>query len=269
MAIQNLKNSFLNTMRWEGRNSLSVNKHDPGNWTGGAVGKGYLYGSKFGVSAPVLIEKYPGVAMADVTEDMAAAIFKSGYWDAVRGDTLHEGVDHCVSDDAYNAGVGAALKRWKKGGFLFSSDPITTIHKYSEMRLTFLESLISWKIFNRGWAARVAGVEIESISMAHEAIKNCPVTLADTSISTSDHLMNTANQIVQNAHKTNLIASAITGGALVAAGAAAAHPDMHAPLIGAAAITAGAVHTVVKAAWNSHTAKVRSNAMKKAATIST
>ena len=265
MAIQNLKNSFLNTMRWEGRNSLSVNKHDPGNWTGGAVGKGYLYGSKFGVSAPVLIKMYPNVAMADVTEDMAAAIFKSGYWDEVKADAMHEGVDHCVSDDAYNAGVGAALKRWTRGGFLFSGDPITTIHKYSDMRLSFLESLTTWKIFSRGWAARVAGVEVEAIKMAQAAIKANPITLADTTADSSVHLLNKAGQLAQDSHKSSLAAAAFSGGSVTILTASVSNPALHVHPVGAVLLATVAVHTIVKTVWNAHTSHVRAKTMLKSA----
>lgn len=50
--------------------------HDPGNWTGDAVGCGVLRGTKFGISAA----SFPSLAIADLTLDQAQAIYLAEYW---------------------------------------------------------------------------------------------------------------------------------------------------------------------------------------------
>ena len=50
MAQSNRMASFLATMVWEGGAKLSLDRRDPGNWTGGKVGVGVVAGSQWGVS---------------------------------------------------------------------------------------------------------------------------------------------------------------------------------------------------------------------------
>jgi Glycosyl hydrolase 108 len=169
MAAANRKPSFLATMAWEGRDCLSLDPRDAGNWTGGKIGAGKLVGSKFGVSAKTAARCFPGKAMAEITADDALKVFIEGYWVPIGAETMAAGLDHCVSDDAYNAGPSGALGRWKRIGGARASDSIAAIHAYSQLRLSFLEALRSWRLFRRGWAARVAGVEAESLKMAHAA----------------------------------------------------------------------------------------------------
>ena len=169
MAAANRTSSFLATMVWEGRDRLSLDPRDAGDWTGGRVGAGRLVGSKFGVSATTAARMFPGKAMADLTVEDALKAFVEGYWTPIGADAMAAGLDHCASDDAYNAGPVAALRRLKRCGFASGGDPIAAVHAYSKLRLSFLEALRSWKLYGRGWAARVAGVEAESVKMAHAA----------------------------------------------------------------------------------------------------
>ncbi len=52
---------------------------DPGNWTGGEIGKGILKGTKFGISAAV----YPDIEIESLTLDQATAIYKRDYYDVM------------------------------------------------------------------------------------------------------------------------------------------------------------------------------------------
>jgi lysozyme family protein len=169
VSLANRKASFLATIAWEGRARLSLDPRDAGNWTGGKVGAGRLVGSKFGVSAMTAARYFPDKAMVDLTVDDALKVFVDGYWTPIRADAIAAGLDHCVSDDAYNAGPASALRRWKRGRFAATADAIGAIHAYATLRLSFLEALRTWKLYKRGWAARVAGVEAESVKMAHAA----------------------------------------------------------------------------------------------------
>jgi lysozyme family protein len=160
MATSNRRASFLATMKWEGGETLSLNRRDPGNWTGNAIGVGKLVGTRFGVSAGA----HPTLDIANLTVEEALAIYVNQYWHPLDADALAVGVDYCVADDAYNSGPSSALRRWSK--ISKTASTAATIHAYSKLRLSFLEGLRGWKAFGRGWTARVAGVEAESLKMA-------------------------------------------------------------------------------------------------------
>jgi lysozyme family protein len=165
MAASNRMASFLATMRWEGGDALSLDPRDPGNWTGGRTEVGALVGSQWGVSAPVALKN--GLRPGSVTADEALKLFVEAYWLPISADHLPAGLDHAASDDAYNAGPAGALRRIAK----VQSDKAhytvaARIHAYSALRLSFLESLRTWRVFRVGWARRVAGVEAESLKMA-------------------------------------------------------------------------------------------------------
>lgn len=175
MTDSNEINSFRCTMRWEGRAAKSMSRSDPGNWTSGKVGQGQLIGSKFGVSAPVLLREFPGVKMDDVTEAMALQIHRKSYWLPIHADKMLTGLDHAVADDAYNAGVGAASRRYAALRNIRSADTFAAIHDYTGIRLSFLHGLRLWATYGRGWTRRVAGVEAEAVQMAHaEAVNTKP-----------------------------------------------------------------------------------------------
>ena len=61
-----------------------VERTDPGNWTGGAVGRGVLRGTKFGISAAA----YPTQDIANLTPEAAATIYRRDYWNRVLADHL-------------------------------------------------------------------------------------------------------------------------------------------------------------------------------------
>jgi lysozyme family protein len=163
MAVSNRMASFLATMRWEGGDKLSRDPRDPGNWTGGRVGVGVLKGTKWGVAACA----HPTLDIGKLTADEALSIFLESYWRPVGGDDLPPGMDHVVSDDAYNSGIAAALRRLRRVESRIGAQSVAArIQTYSQLRLSFLESLKSWRIFKLGWTRRVAGVEAESLKMA-------------------------------------------------------------------------------------------------------
>jgi lysozyme family protein len=255
MAASNRKASFLATMAWEGRDRLSRDPRDPGNWTGGKVGVGRLVGSKFGVSAATAARCFPGKAMADLTADDALEIFVDGYWTPVGADAMPVGLDHSVADDAYNAGPAAALRRWRRGGFAKNPDPATAIHAYAKLRLSFLEALRGWRFYQRGWAARVAGVEAESVKMVYAA----EAAVAHPSMRPGDYLAAkslVADQAATRAHKTALAAASVA--LLTPAASSHANPV-------AAIVVAAAVCTAVHQFWTAHVHAARRDALGEAA----
>jgi len=118
--------------------------------------------------------------MRALTQEAVRPIYKARYWDAVHGDDLPHGVDHCLFDCAVNSGPGRAVKiaqyilHQKVDGSLgpktlaaiCGADPVEFIEDYSQRRLEFLQSLPTWKTFGKGWGKRVAEVEMEAKSFA-------------------------------------------------------------------------------------------------------
>ena len=82
----------------------TANLADPGNWTGGACGRGECRGRKFGISAA----SYPDVDIASLSQDQAAAIHKRDYWDHIQGDALPPALALLVFDAVVNNGVARA-----------------------------------------------------------------------------------------------------------------------------------------------------------------
>jgi lysozyme family protein len=83
---------------------LSTDPADPGNWTGGAVNVGVCKGTKYGISAAA----YPNLDIANLTLDAAQALYRSDYWNEVKGDFLPWPLALLVFDCGVNQGVGIA-----------------------------------------------------------------------------------------------------------------------------------------------------------------
>jgi len=79
---------------------------DPGNWTGGARGRGGMKGTKYGISAAA----YPSIDIANLTLAGAQALYQVDYWHAVNADALPWPLALFVFDCAVNQGQGTARK---------------------------------------------------------------------------------------------------------------------------------------------------------------
>ena len=87
--------------------------------------------------------------MRDLTVEDVAPIYKKGYWDRVKGDSLPEGLDLCVFDFGVNAeGVESA------------------IGDYQDARQSYYEKLSTFDTFGRGWTRRVKETTSEAYKMA-------------------------------------------------------------------------------------------------------
>lgn len=91
-------------------------QNDPGNWSGGEIGRGNLVGSNLGISAPVLIA-WNGigtdrdsqiVAMKGLDRSTFRAIARSRYWRGLGCDGLPAPVALMMFDFGFNAGVSRA-----------------------------------------------------------------------------------------------------------------------------------------------------------------
>jgi len=118
-------------------------------------------------------------AMRALTPETVGSMYKTKYWDKIRGDDLPTGVDYAVFDAAINSGPGRAAK-WLQtavgavpdgaigAGTLAkvgAMDAKSIIEKYQETRLAFMQSLPTWEIFGKGWGRRVTEVKEAALKM--------------------------------------------------------------------------------------------------------
>jgi len=143
---------------------FSADPNDPGNWTGGSVGGGFLRGTNFGIAA----NSHPGLDIANLTKAEASAIYKTEYWDAIGGDGLRPGEDLAVMDPAVNSGPAKALSWWRAAGG-GSADAGAVIQEICAYRLSFMHALGSWSRFGGAWGRRVAACEALALQMLHGA----------------------------------------------------------------------------------------------------
>lgn len=85
---------------------LSMDKKDPGNWTGGKVGVGILKGTKYGISALA----YPKEDILNLTVEKAKEIYKMDYWIKSGADRIPNHLSYIHFDCAVNQGVPTAVK---------------------------------------------------------------------------------------------------------------------------------------------------------------
>ena len=111
--------------------------------------------------------------MKDLTVEDVAPIYKTGYWDKVKGDELPSGLDLCVFDFGVNAGPGRAAKYLQTmigtvadggigpntlrtlKGYVEENGIDKTIKDYQGDRQSYYEQLSTFDTFGKGWTRRV------------------------------------------------------------------------------------------------------------------
>lgn len=145
---------------------LSLDPHDPGNWTGGRPNSGLLKGTKFGIAA----HAYPELDIPRLTLADARRIYRADYWDRVHGDELPGVIAFQAFDAAVNHGTSRAIK-WlqqavganddgvygPKTALAIKTTPqIDLLARFNSVRLEFYCGLKNWDKYGEGWARRVA-----------------------------------------------------------------------------------------------------------------
>lgn len=173
MAKGNLSACLPITLAYEG--GFTTDRRDPGNWTGAAVGKGTLKGTKYGIAAA----SYPALDIAKLTIADVRPIYEWNYWRPLSAEALPSGLDLVTFDFGVNSGtaraakalqavVGAAVdgsigtETLKKAA---ASDVKKAIQSLCARRLGFLRGLKTWATFRGGWSKRVADVEARGVAM--------------------------------------------------------------------------------------------------------
>lgn len=150
---------------------------DPGNWTGGACGRGECRGTNWGISAAA----YPTLDIANLSEADAQAIYQRDYWDPLQADSLPAPLALLVFDAAVNNGVSAAA-RWLQTAAGAAVDgqvgPRTLAAvqaqegngaalcaEFQAQRLTYMAALPTWRTFGLGWARRLCRLPFQAMQM--------------------------------------------------------------------------------------------------------
>jgi len=124
-----------------------------------------------------------------ITDAQVASIYRSSYWDAIRGDDLPAGLDYAVFDFAVNSGPNRAAKflhgivNVDQDGVIGSqtlaavrvTDTIPLIRGLCDDRLAWLRALDNWPTFGKGWERRVLDVRDDAVQMV-----TAPVILPTT-----------------------------------------------------------------------------------------
>ncbi len=168
------------------------NKYDKGNYvcaiTGSWVQGGYPYhchqsqplliGTKFGIAAPVLakaLNRVPSVLeMKNLTRASAQAVYKSQFWDRIKGDFIsNQEVANIFFDGAVNHGVSRGTKMMQEAlkvnqdgivgaqtlNAINTVDPAFIYNDYKRIRWNFYHEIVQNRpdqnVFLKGWLKRI------------------------------------------------------------------------------------------------------------------
>jgi lysozyme family protein len=85
---------------------LSMDKTDPGNWTGGKVGVGTLKGTKYGISAA----SYPALDIQSLTQQTVKPIYFKDFWGKAGCHLLPKQLAFLTGDAAVQHGPARAVE---------------------------------------------------------------------------------------------------------------------------------------------------------------
>lgn len=157
---------------------FTENPADPGNWTGGASGKGVCLGTKYGISAAA----YPSTDIRGLQLEDAHRIYERDYWGRAGCPECPGSLAFLLFDAAVNTGVHRAV-RWLQETLEVTADgqfgPRTkaALEKALEARglidvagelhgrrIHFMAGLSTWSQFGRGWSRRLARIPLEAMA---------------------------------------------------------------------------------------------------------
>jgi len=121
--------------------------------------------------------------MKALTVEDVAPIYKTNYWDRIRGDDLPSGLDFAAFDWAVNSGTGRPAKVIQKyigakqdGAIgpktltlVAENDPSNIIQYLYEARQKFYERLKTFETFGKGWTRRNQETFKAAMEMANGA----------------------------------------------------------------------------------------------------
>ena len=136
--------------------------------------------TRFGISK----RAYPNIDIPNLTLAAAQGIYRSDYWNRMRGDLLPPALALVVFDAAVNSGVAQAVK-WLQQTVGVQMDgvigPVTLagiqahagkgaalVVDYLAHRNVFLTDLPTWRTFALGWSRRLAALPFHAYSMEQD-----------------------------------------------------------------------------------------------------
>lgn len=115
-------------------------------------------------------------AVKSIVKEEVREIYRTQYWDAIRGDDLPAGIDFVVFDGAVNSGPAQSVKWLQRSlsGYAGRIDGVIGAQTLAALdahanhdqvvslatgrRLAFMQALRTWDAFGKGWSRRVAQV---------------------------------------------------------------------------------------------------------------
>ena len=94
------------TFAAEGNGKLSLDREDPGNWTGGAVGVGRLQGSRWGFSSAA----FPSLDIEKLDRAQATGMAYAHFWLQAKCADMPDSLAVLVFDAAFQHGVSRAVE---------------------------------------------------------------------------------------------------------------------------------------------------------------
>lgn len=176
----------LNFTKYE-EGGYSGDSRDAGNWTSGKVGIGRLIGSKYGVSAPVIVKKLGYIPSSDFVKNINQEFFESiadSYWIGSGANALPKGADLMVFDFGWNRGIhesliilqtivgstpdgvyGADTLKCAKS-FIETNGLLHTINALADCQISNYTTLDDFSIYGKGWVDRTKARQKFSLTMA-------------------------------------------------------------------------------------------------------
>lgn len=143
----------------------TADPQDSGNWTGGAIGKGLLKGTKFGIAA----NTYGDLDIKNLTQAQAIAIYERDFWKKPKLDQLPAAVGFQVLDASVNHGAKRAVQFLQRAlgvaddGLIGpktvaaanAADPKATINSLLYQREALYRGHPKFGRFGKGWLSRL------------------------------------------------------------------------------------------------------------------
>lgn len=143
------------TLHYEG--GMSRDAKDPGNWTGGKVGKGKLVGTKYGIAASA----HPTLDIPSLTLDQATDIYWTEY--AVKPGFTVLALPMLL--EVFDAGVNCGPARARAWLALASAKGTEAeqLAAFTASNLAYHKSLAAWSRYGKGWGARIAACQKQAL----------------------------------------------------------------------------------------------------------
>ena len=146
------------TLRYEG--GFSADARDPGDWTGGKIGKGSLKGTKYGIAASA----HPTLDIARLTSTAAAEIYWRDYVVAPGFDRLAPPLLLVVFDAGVNCGPSRAAA-WAKAA-ANRKGVVAQIAAVTASSLAYHRSLPTWPRYGKGREHRIKACQLRALQLA-------------------------------------------------------------------------------------------------------